>query len=45
MSKMKNRGDSRNRAMRDSLFSEEISVDPQYDFEYILLRFSLISTL
>ncbi|WP_294643617.1 AAA family ATPase [uncultured Rothia sp.] len=34
VSKMKNRGDSRNRAMRDSLFSEEISVDPQYDFEY-----------
>ena len=34
VSKMKNRGDSRNRALRDSLFSEEISVDPQYDFEY-----------
>lgn len=34
VSKAKNRGDSRNRVLFDSLFKDDESVDPKYDFEY-----------
>lgn len=34
VSRMKNSGDTRNRVMFDSLFRDDESVDPKYDFEY-----------
>ena len=34
VSRAKNRGDSRNRVLFDSLFKDDESVDPKYDFEY-----------